>query len=84
MVLRGLLARKRDQLKLFRASARLTGFAQQLSAALRELQRHQMTPETLVELAGKFRPGEGLTHKLEDLARLLQDVHDQAAWATGR
>jgi len=28
MVLRGLLARKRDDLKLFRASARLTGFAQ--------------------------------------------------------
>ena len=31
MVLRALLARKRDDLKLFRASARLTGFAQQLA-----------------------------------------------------
>ena len=40
MVLRALLAKKRDQLKLFRASARLTGFARQLSLALRELQSH--------------------------------------------
>ncbi|MBW8865707.1 MAG: hypothetical protein JF609_12470, partial [Verrucomicrobia bacterium] len=38
MVLRGLLARKREDLKLFRASARLTGFAQQLNLVLRELQ----------------------------------------------
>jgi ATP-dependent helicase/nuclease subunit B len=45
MVLRGLLARKRDELKLFRASARLTGFAQHLSLALRELQRQPLTPE---------------------------------------
>src|SRR5579862_2617223 len=36
MVLRGLLSRKRAKLKLFRASARLAGFAQQLSLALRE------------------------------------------------
>jgi len=43
MVLRGLLAKKRDDLELFRASARLTGFAQHLSMALRELQRQQLT-----------------------------------------
>ena len=51
MVLRGLLAKKRDELKLFRASARLTGFAQHLSLVLRELQRHQLTPESLAQLA---------------------------------
>src|SRR5207247_5111579 len=34
MVLRGLLAKKRHELKLFRASARLTGFAKQLSDVL--------------------------------------------------
>src|SRR6202030_3515899 len=51
MVLRGLLAKKRDELKLFRASARLTGFAQQLSLVLRELQRQNLTPETLSQLA---------------------------------
>src|SRR6185312_10522312 len=42
MVLRALLAKKRDELKLFRASARLTGFAQQLSLVLRELQSSQL------------------------------------------
>jgi len=44
MVLRSLLTRKAADLKLFRASARLTGFAQQLSGVLRELQLNQLTP----------------------------------------
>jgi ATP-dependent helicase/nuclease subunit B len=73
MVLRGLLARKRHELKLFRASARLTGFAQQLSQVLRELQRRQLTPETLLELAERVQEVEGLTYKLQDLATLLRD-----------
>ena len=62
MVLRGLLTQKRDELKLFRASARLTGFAQQLSLLLRELQRSQLTPEALnglAETGGRHR-GPGL------------------------
>lgn len=73
MVLRGLLARKRQQLKLFRASARLTGFAQQLSRVLRELQRHQLTPESLRRLAGQVGKIEGLALKLQDLATLLEE-----------
>ena len=76
MVLRALLARKRDDLKLFRASARLTGFAQQLSLVLRELQRNQLTPESLRELAGQVQEVEGLAPKLHDLATLLQDYLD--------
>jgi ATP-dependent helicase/nuclease subunit B len=73
MVLRGLLAKKRDQLKLFRASARLTGFAQHLSLALRELQRQQLTPDSLAALAEQARAVEGLAFKLQDLATLLRD-----------
>ncbi|MGA2656117.1 MAG: PD-(D/E)XK nuclease family protein [Verrucomicrobiota bacterium] len=76
MVLRGLLARKRHELKLFRASARLTGFAQQLSQVLGELQRHQLTPESLLQLAGQVQEVEGLTYKLQDLATLLRDYLD--------
>ncbi|MDB6110827.1 MAG: helicase-exonuclease AddAB subunit AddB, partial [Pedosphaera sp.] len=76
MVLRGLLARKRDQLKLFRASARLTGFAQHLSEALRELQRNQLTPESLHQLAQQTHIVEGLSYKLHDLATLLRDYLD--------
>ncbi len=72
MVLRGLLARKRDDLKLFRASARLTGFAQQLSLVLREVQRNQLTPESLNQLAEQVA-GEGLSRKLQDLATLLTE-----------
>jgi ATP-dependent helicase/nuclease subunit B len=72
MVLRGLLAKKRDELKLFRASARLTGFAQQLSLVLRDLQRNQVTPEALEQLSAQLREVEGLSHKLRDLALLLR------------
>ncbi|HYG33791.1 MAG TPA: hypothetical protein VEC99_03345, partial [Clostridia bacterium] len=73
MVLRGLLARKRDDLKLFRASARLTGFAHQLSLVLRELQSNQLTPESLNDLAQQVQDNESLSYKLQDLATLLSD-----------
>ena len=76
MVLRGLLARKRDKLKLFRASSRLTGFAQELSGVLGELQRNQQTPETLVHLAEQVQPAEGLAGKLRDFALILHDYLD--------
>jgi len=76
MVLRALLARKRDGLKLFRASARLTGFAQQLSLVLSELQRNQLTPESLNQLAAQVQDIEGLGYKLQDLATLLGDYLD--------
>jgi ATP-dependent helicase/nuclease subunit B len=75
MALRSLLARKRDraELKLFRASARLTGFAQQLSLALRELQRGRLTPDALDQLAERAGAPEGLKLKLRDLAAMLRE-----------
>src|SRR2546429_7574087 len=51
MVLRALLAQAQSQLKVFRASARLPGFAQHLNLLLRELQRHQHSPARLLALA---------------------------------
>ena len=72
MVLRGILAKKRDGLKLFRASARLTGFAQQLSTVLSELQRNQLTPDTLRQLAVDAADSAGLSSKLHDFALLLE------------
>jgi ATP-dependent helicase/nuclease subunit B len=71
MVLRSLLTTTRRRLKLFRASARLTGFARQLSQVLSELQRARVSPATLSELAAQI-PDEGLSYKLQDLAMLLQ------------
>jgi ATP-dependent helicase/nuclease subunit B len=79
MVLRGLLAKKRNELRLFRASARLNGFAQHLSLALRELQRQQLTPESLAELAEHAQAVAGLGDKLHDLATLLRDYLDWLA-----
>jgi ATP-dependent helicase/nuclease subunit B len=73
MVLRALLAKKRDELKLFRASARLTGFAQQLSLVLRELQSSQLTPDALRQLAAQMHDTGGLSSKLHDLALLLEN-----------
>src|SRR4051812_27050906 len=55
MVLRALLAKNRDELNLFRASARLTGFAQQLSLVLREIQSSQLTPDMLRQFAAQTR-----------------------------
>ncbi len=72
-VLRALLAKKRDELKLFRASARLTGFARQLSLVLREFQSNQLTPDTLRKLAADAHAAGGLSAKTPpDLALLLE------------
>jgi ATP-dependent helicase/nuclease subunit B len=73
MVLRAVLAKKRDQLKLFRASARLTGFARQLSLVLRELQSNQITPDALRNFAADTGDSGGLSLKLHDLALLLEN-----------
>ena len=76
MVLRALLIRQQGELKIFRASARLTGFAQQLSLLLREFQRHQLSPARLDELAAKSDTPRPLRDKLHDLALLLRAYGD--------
>jgi ATP-dependent helicase/nuclease subunit B len=74
MVLRGLLARKRKDLQLFRASARLTGFARQLSILLRDIQHHRLTPQSLRALAEQSKASApALALKLADLALLLEE-----------
>ena len=77
MVLRALLMRHQDELKLFRRSARRPGFALQLSRLLGELQQHQFTPAKLRALASRFTERRELQDKLRDLA-LLFDA--QARW----
>ena len=70
MVLRALLLRHADELKLFRGSARRAGFAQELGALLAELQQHQFTPAKLRELAAGRDLRRELRDKLHDLALL--------------
>src|SRR5439155_26532030 len=76
MVLRALLAETQSQLKVFRASARLPGFAQHLSLLLRELQRHQHSPAKLLALADKTHSPPRMADKLHDLALLLRAYLD--------
>ena len=80
MVLRALLAREHEALRVFRATARLPGFARQLSQLLRELQRHQVTPERLASLSAKCDENTSLRDKLHDLHHLLRAYH---TWLAG-
>ncbi len=80
MVLRALLAREQASLRVFRATARLPGFARQLSQLLREFQRHQITPARLARLAERCTESGSLRDKLHDLHHLLRAYHE---WLDG-
>ena len=70
MVLRALLLRHEDELKLFRGSARRSGFAQEVSRLLAEFQQHQLSPSKLRALADNKNLRAELRDKLRDLALL--------------
>ncbi|MGC3959530.1 MAG: PD-(D/E)XK nuclease family protein [Verrucomicrobiota bacterium] len=76
MVLRALLMQRQSELKVFRASARLTGFAQQLSLLLREFQRHQLSAAKLETLSRDSAAPSSLRDKLHDLALLRRAYAD--------
>ncbi|MBM3824787.1 MAG: hypothetical protein FJ404_18215 [Verrucomicrobia bacterium] len=70
MVLRALLTRHQSELRFFCASARLPGFASELSGALRELQHARLNSGRLSEIAAQAPSP--LREKILDLALLLQ------------
>jgi len=76
MVLRALLLQHQPALKVFRASARLTGFAQQLHLVLREFERHQISGARLEQLAAAPDASATLRDKLHDLALLHRAYAD--------
>jgi ATP-dependent helicase/nuclease subunit B len=76
MVLRALLLRHADELKLFRNSARRAGFAQELGTLLAELQQHQFTPVKLRACAEENKLRRELRDKLHDLALLSEKYAD--------
>jgi ATP-dependent helicase/nuclease subunit B len=76
MVMRALLLRHQGELKIFRASARLAGFAQQLSLLLRDFQRHKLPPARLDDLCARAELPPPLRAKLHDLALLLRAYAD--------
>ena len=72
MVLRALLHHHAGELKLFSASARRYGFAQELGTLLAELQQQQFTPAKLRSLAANEKLRRELRDKLLDLALILE------------
>jgi ATP-dependent helicase/nuclease subunit B len=76
MVLRALLTARKSALKIFRASARLPGFARQLSGVLRELQQYHLGPARLQALADQVGAAHRLNDKLHDLGLLLRAYLD--------
>ena len=76
MVLRALLLQQQAQLKVFRSTARLPGFAQQLSRLLREFQRHQVSPQVLADLSQRAGLAPELKAKVADLALMLGAYRD--------
>jgi ATP-dependent helicase/nuclease subunit B len=71
MVLRALLMQRQADLRIFHATARLPGFARQLSLVLRECQRSRVGPAELADLGRRLDDGGPLSHKLADLSLLL-------------
>ena len=76
MVLRALLHRHADELKLFSGSAKRGGFAQELGTLLAELQQHQFGPAKLRALAANEKLRRELRDKLHDLALLSEKYGD--------
>lgn len=70
MVLRSLLAKMGDELTIYARVARMPGFAQQVSQALRQFQQQCLGPDQLENLAAQYDPQDPLSRKLHDLAKL--------------
>jgi ATP-dependent helicase/nuclease subunit B len=71
MALRALLARCQGSMRIFRAAARMVGFACQLSLTLRDLRRYQLSAATLLRKAALPDLEPSLAAKLHDCALLL-------------
>ncbi len=74
MVLRAILGRleREKRLRLFHSTARLPGFARQLSLLLREAQRRRLSPGRLALLAAEPGLPPALASKLADVARVFE------------
>jgi ATP-dependent helicase/nuclease subunit B len=75
-------------LKVFHSSARLPGFARQISDCITELQNHRITSASLLAAAEKLENNISLANKLRDLALIFgayvtwlerQELHDANA-----
>jgi ATP-dependent helicase/nuclease subunit B len=72
MGLRSLLAQKHQELEIFRSSARLPGFAQELLKIIGEFQRCRHGPSHLRQFAQRMEGNGRLAMKLRDVALLME------------
>ncbi|HEY1789758.1 MAG TPA: PD-(D/E)XK nuclease family protein [Verrucomicrobiae bacterium] len=72
MVLRALLLRHENELRLFRGSARRPGFAQEISRLFAEFQQHQLSASRLRAFAENQNLRVELRDKLRDLALVFE------------
>ena len=72
MVLRSLLNQVKDRLRIFHASTKLPGLAQELSRVIREFQQSRISPQTLIDLSSSDKIPTRAKHKLHDIGILFQ------------
>ena len=72
MVLRSVLNQVKDQLRIFHASAKLPGLAQELSRVIREFQQSRISPQRLIDLAASDKLQARACHKLHDIGIVFQ------------
>lgn len=72
MVLRALIEKHREALRAFRSSARLPGFARQLSDLIRDLQQHRLHPDRIIALSKEVGAAGRVDAKLRDVAVLMR------------
>ena len=78
MVLRALLSEHESKLKLFRGSARASGFAQELSRLFHDLQQSRCSSARLKSLIQRLGDKNRLKDKLSDVALLLVEYRGRA------
>lgn len=76
MILHHILAKKRDQLKLFAKSSERDGFIDTLSKLITEFKRYNVTPSHLEKASGEMDEGHTLSIKLKELALLYMEFEN--------
>ncbi|MDA7610489.1 hypothetical protein N8637_00960 [Verrucomicrobia bacterium] len=73
MVLRSLLNQIKERLRIFHASTKLPGLAQELSRVIREFQQSRVSPQKILDLSSSDKLPARARHKLHDVGILFQE-----------
>lgn len=73
MVIRSLLNQIKERLRIFHASTKLPGLAQELSRVIREFQQSRVSPQKILDLSSSDKLPARARHKLHDIGILFQE-----------